>query len=174
MSKKIVAIPGSVRKPSSVHLLIDAIAKCYPTALDWIIFEDIGNLPHFNTDFNTEQVPPVVTAMREQLRSADAIIICTPEYGHGIPGSLKNAIDWNITSSGFSQKPVIAITAATDGESAHRSLLETLRVLEATYTDELQCRIPFIKTKISPEADITDPDTLAAIRKIMDRLLEVI
>ncbi len=68
---------------------------------------------------------------REQLDDAEGIIICTPEYAHGVPGALKNAIDWTISSSNFPHKPTLLITASTDGKYGHAALLETLTAIEA-------------------------------------------
>ena len=62
---------------------------------------------------------------------ADGVIICTPEYAHGVPGSLKNAIDWTVGTGEFSGKPTMLITASTDGKNGHKALLETLKVIEA-------------------------------------------
>ena len=76
----------------------------------------------------------------------------------GVPGSLKNALDWTVASMEFSQKPVLLITASSSGEKAHASLLETLKVIEAIIPEECQLLISYAKTKIKND-EITDDIT---------------
>jgi NAD(P)H-dependent FMN reductase len=101
------------------------------------------------------------------LNSADGVIICTPEYAHGVPGSLKNAIDWTVGTSEFSQKPTMLITASTDGKSGHQSLLETLHVIEAKNIHHLQLLISFASTKVNDHNNITDMTTLNEVKKLL-------
>src|SRR5665647_1477007 len=126
---KIVAISGSTRKASSNLNLIKAIARLTSDAFTINIFEGISDLPHFNPDLDNENVPPQVSGFRRLLREADGILICTPEYAIGVPGTLKNAIDWTVSSMDFSKKPVALITASLSGEKAHKSLLGTLLII---------------------------------------------
>ena len=85
--KKVLAISGSIRQNSSNHNLIKAIAELFIDELDITIFENIANLPHFNPDDNNENVSLEVLDFRKQLNDADGVIICTPEYAHGVPGT---------------------------------------------------------------------------------------
>jgi hypothetical protein len=75
--------------------------------------------------------------------------------------------DWTVSSSEFSKKPVIAITASSMGEIAHQSLLGTLRIIEAELPDELQVHIPFAKTKISSGNKITDEKILQRVKQMI-------
>src|SRR5690348_15469510 len=126
---KIIAISGSTRQDSTNHRLIRAIADLSKETLDIQLFDGIGNLPHFNPDHIDGNTPQTVIDFKQLLQEADGVMICTPEYAHGVPGSLKNAVDWTVATNEFSQKPVLLITASTDGRSGHSSLLETLKVL---------------------------------------------
>ena len=172
--KTVLAVCGSIRNNSSNHRLIKAIADLYTEELHIELFGSVALLPHFNPDEATEQTPEVVLNFREQLCNAAGIIICTPEYAHGVPGVLKNAIDWTVGSGEFSGKPVLLITASTDGRFAHESLCETLRVLEAKEIDQLNLLIPFVQTKISPESKITDESTLTAIKMLMQKFIRIV
>jgi chromate reductase len=87
------------------------------------------------------------------LKAADGILICTPEYAMGVPGSLKNAIDWTVSSMEFHQKPTALITASSVGQKGHQALLETLMVIEAQMVEESKLVIPFIRTKVNDEGD---------------------
>jgi chromate reductase, NAD(P)H dehydrogenase (quinone) len=165
--KTVLAISGSTRRQSSNHLLLRAISAMMKNQLDIVLFDGIAGLPHFDPDIAEEQIPVPVRAFKQQLRDAAGIIICTPEYAHGVPGALKNAIDWTVSSGEFGGKPTVLITASTDGRYGHGALLETLRVIEAMDVDRLQLLIPFIRTKVS-EAGITDEKTLAEVQGVME------
>jgi chromate reductase, NAD(P)H dehydrogenase (quinone) len=167
--RKILAISGSTRHNSTNHNLIKAIAELTQGNFTMILYEGLSELPHFNPDNNGENVAKEVEHFRQLLNEADGVIICTPEYAHGVPGTLKNAIDWTVSTSEFSHKPTMLITASTDGQYSHKALLEILRVIEAENIDELQLLIPFARTKINGENKITDEKTLADIKQLIEK-----
>jgi len=168
--KKVIAICGSTKANSSNLKLIYAIAKMAQGKFDISVFRDIASVPHFNPDLDNDAPPAAVVEFRNMLRASDGILICTPEYAMGVPGSLKNAIDWTVSSMEFSQKPTALITASSLGQKGHASLIETLKIIEAKTTDETQLLIPYINAKINADCDITDENTTAAIISLIDRL----
>jgi NAD(P)H-dependent FMN reductase len=172
--KKILAISGITRQRSTNLNLIKAISELSADQLNINIFQGLSDIPHFNPDLDTDNPPKQVIDFRKQLKEADGILICTPEYAMGVPGTLKNAIDWTVSSCEFSHKPVALITASSVGEKAHRSLLETLRIIESEIPDDSQLLISFVKTKISSDGKITYEETLAQIRKLIASLITTI
>ncbi|MFT3827968.1 MAG: NADPH-dependent FMN reductase [Chitinophagaceae bacterium] len=172
-SKKVLAICGSTRKASSNLYLIQAIATLAKDRMEITLFEGLMNIPPFNPDDDNDQPPAVITSFRQQLRNADGILICTPEYAMGLPGTLKNAIDWTVSSCEFSNKPVAAITASSQGNLAHASLLATLKVIEAHITDDTQLLISFIKTKVNSNGEITNEETLRSVQKLVEAFGEL-
>ena len=88
----------------------------------------------------------------------------------GIPGSLKNAIDWTVFSCEFSHKPVALITASTSGSKGHKALFDVLNVIEAIPAKEEQLLIPFAKTKIDESNKIKDPATFEQLRDLAHQL----
>ncbi|MEO7988514.1 MAG: NADPH-dependent FMN reductase [Chryseolinea sp.] len=168
--KKILAISGSTRKKSSNLNLINAIEELSSSVFSITIFEGLTDIPHFNPDLDNENPPHEVVRFRRLLKEADGILICTPEYAMGVPGTLKNAIDWIVSSCEFSHKPLALITASSMGEKGHASLLDTLRIIEAGITEDTQLVIPFVKTKVSSEGKITDEGTLSSVLKLIDAL----
>lgn len=171
--KRILAISGSTRGKSSNAYLIQWIINNY-TQFDFTIYKGLATLPHFNVDIDTPQAPTAVIELRQALNSADGVLICTPEYAMGIPGSLKNLLDWTVSSSDFSQKPVAVITASTLGEKAHESLLGTLRVIEAKIEDTAALVISQVKAKINENAEIIDQNTKVAVQKVMETFIKMI
>jgi len=153
--------------------LIHAIAELFSDELDIMIFQGIADVPHFNPDLDTDNPPEAISDLRRQIHDADGIIICTPEYAMGVPGTLKNAIDWTVSSMEFSHKPVALITASSSGQKGHQSLLETLRLIEADIPDSSQLLISFVKTKVR-DGRIIDLGTLGHVKKVISSLRESI
>jgi len=171
--KKILAISGSTRQKSTNLNLLNAIATLFSNQIALTIFEGIATLPHFNPDDTDKEIAEVMH-FRQQLRNADGVIICTPEYAHGVPGSLKNAIDWTVSTNEFSHKPTALITASTDGRAGHAALLEILKTIEAENIDQLQLLIQFARTKVDANNVISDEVTLAAIKGLIATLINSI
>ncbi len=166
--KKIVAISGSTKSASTNMSLIKAIKELTTDIFDLTIFDQIAALPHFNPDLDYTDTPPAeVAALRQLLKSADGILICTPEYAMGVPGSLKNAIDWTVSSCEFSHKPTALITASSVGLKGHASLMETLKIIEANITEETQLVISYAKTKIGNDHSIKDEHTFTLVKNLL-------
>lgn len=171
---KILAVCGSTRKTSSNLSLIKAITDLTSEVFHITIFEKLSELPHFNPDLDNEKGLEEVANFRRQLREADGVLICTPEYAVGVPGTLKNAIDWTVSTMEFSKKPVALITASLSGEKAHESLLGTLLILEAQITSESNFVISFVQTKVDRSGTITDQETLQKVKNLVQSLTQVI
>ncbi|HYF68403.1 MAG TPA: NAD(P)H-dependent oxidoreductase [Ohtaekwangia sp.] len=87
---KILAIPGSLRANSSSNKVLQVIADMMPPGINFTIYKERGSLPHFD---DAEDAPETVLRFRKAIKESDAVLICTPEYAFGVPGSLKNALD---------------------------------------------------------------------------------
>lgn len=156
--------------------LIHAIEELAHEMFNISIFTGLAEIPHFNPDIDNEAPPAAVTQFRQKLKEADGVLICTPEYAMGVPGTLKNAIDWTVSSCEFSHKPVALITASSLGENGHDSLMKTLRIIESKITDQTQLVISYVKTKVGRDNKITDPATLDQVKKLIvsfDQLIEL-
>ncbi len=170
----VVAICGSTRNESSNLYLLRAIIALAVDQFNLSIFRDLAGIPHFNPDLDNDQPPAAVAAFRKKLAEADAVMICTPEYAMGVPGSLKNAVDWTVSSMDLSAKPTALITASSSGQKGHAALLETLNVLECRMHTTTQLLIPFIKTKVNREAQITDEQTLVLVKQLIHSLYDLV
>ncbi len=166
--KKVLAISGSTRTNSTNSYYIKAVRELSADHFSVELFDGLMDIPAFNPDDDNDNPPQAVTNFRDQLRNADGILICTPEYAIGVPGSLKNAIDWTISSMEFSHKPVTLITASLSGLKGHAALLETLLVIESKMNEATGLVISFAKTKITADGTITDDITLTAIKKLVE------
>lgn len=132
---RILAISGSLRSGSSNTTLLQAAAALAPQGVEMDFYGGWANLPAFNPDLDTvlddPRLPAAVREWREQVAVADALLISTPEYAHGVPGALKNALDWLVGGSELPGKPVALLNASVAAEYAQRSLAETLRTMSA-------------------------------------------
>lgn len=140
-----------------------------PAEVTFRIYEGVGALPHFNDPENT---PQPVLDFREQIRQADAVIICTPEYAFGVPGSLKNALDWTVGSGEFINKPVALITASSQGEKGHAALLLILTAISARIIEKSSLIISFIRAKLDEKGEFKDPQTRTNLQLAIDTLIQ--
>lgn len=163
--KQVLAICGSTRAASANLHLIHAIAGIAEHHFSVHVFDGLADLPHFNPDI--QEVPYAVCRFKKQVREADGVLICTPEYAMGVPGTLKNALDWTVSGMEFSGRPVALVTASSLGHKAHASLVDTLNVIEAKMARETQLLISFVRAKISADGQITDQATFAQCRELV-------
>lgn len=133
---RILGISGSLRAVSSNRALLEAAQAVAPEGVQLEIYEGLAELPQFNPDLDDEGVSPRVQEWREELRRSDAVIFSTPEYAHGVPGALKNALDWVVGSGELIDKPVALFNASARGTYAQASLTETLTVMSARFIAE--------------------------------------
>jgi len=128
----IVAICGSLREHSSNLALLRSARKFAPDGMTITLYDGLGKLPHFDPDDDEEGAipPPAVAELRSLLAAADGILISSPEYAHGVPGSLKNALDWLVSDGALVDKPIALISASpVGGQYAQASLVETLTTM---------------------------------------------
>lgn len=171
MKKKILAICGSTRTQSANLFIINYVAKLLSTETQFEIYKELYLLPHFNPDLDKERVPEIVEELREKIRKADGVLICTPEYVFSLPGALKNVIEWCVSTTIFSEKPVALITASASGAIAHESLQLVMKTIYADLRKETQLLIQGAKGKISSEGEITDVITSEQLKKLADNFL---
>jgi chromate reductase len=170
--KNIVAISGSLRAGSSNHTILRFLEKLAPLDFEYTVYDGLAQLPHFDPGLDNDDPPAPVTALRKLLRGAGGIIICTPEYAYGVPGSLKNALDWTVASGSLVDKPLMLITASTGGENAHAALLLILGALSANVLKGATLLIPFIRSKMDGEGNITDEETKGRLYTAFNNLIK--
>jgi NAD(P)H-dependent FMN reductase len=132
---RILAISGSLRSGSSNTALLRAASSIAPSHMELRLCERIDRLPFFDPDLDDDggEVPSEVEQFRAELRATDGVLISSPEYAHGVPGVLKNALDWLVgsTQGEIVEKPVALINASPRATHAQASLVETLRTMSA-------------------------------------------
>ena len=155
---RILAISGSLRAASSNTALLRAAGRLAPQHVTVALYGGLAELPTFNPDRDAAP-DPAVTALRAQLQAADGVLISTPEYAHGVPGSLKNLLDWVVGSGELVDKPV-ALLHASRSPWALASIRETLSVMSARLV-EGSLTVELGSNRIDEAAVLAEP-TLAA------------
>jgi chromate reductase, NAD(P)H dehydrogenase (quinone) len=164
---KILAISGSLRTGSSNTAVLQAIAALAPTELQVVLYSGLAELPYFNPDLDTETPPRTIQEFRSQLQASDAVLISTPEYAHGVPGTLKNALDWLVRSGELYGKPVALINMSPRSTHAQASLAETLTTMTARLIPEACVTVALPSKDLDAAGIRSDPD----ISRVLSRLV---
>lgn len=172
--KKILAINGSASDNSSNQKLIEIFADMTKDYFSLKVFDDLKSLPHFNPELSTNNTPEAILKFRHDIEMADGILICTPEYVFSIPSGLKNAIEWCVSTTVFSEKPTAIITASASGEKGHEELQLIMKTLMAKFTPETTLLIQGIKGKIDAQGllDISTKKDLEHFTDAFKKLIE--
>jgi len=170
----IIAISGSLKSTSSNTNILRSVADLATQDIVFKIFDGLNTLPHFNPEI--KEISPSVVSWRQQLKEADSVIFSTPEYAFGVPGVLKNALDWLVSSGELNEKPVAAISASplhSGGDKALASLLLTLTALGATMNAGSCLSIGNIKNKMNEAGILSDTETINALKQLLNSLIEM-
>ncbi len=168
-----LAISGSLRATSSNTILLQAAAALAPPYVQVARYEGLDDLPHFNPDMDGDSPHPTIIDFRQRLREADAVLICSPEYAHGVPGVLKNALDWIVSSGEFTDKPT-ALIMASRATFARASLVETLTVMMAKLSDETSPVLKMMTNKIDVAGVLADEALANSLKNCMTALCQEI
>jgi len=171
-SIRILGISGSLRARSSNTELLRAASLLAPPSVGIALLSTLAALPYFNPDLDAEGAipPPRVEEFRERILRADALLICSPEYAHGVPGVLKNALDWLVSVPDVLYKPVGVLNAAPRASHAQASLVETLRTMSLTVVPAASIAVPVSGRALSAEAITQDPALADTVRGALSSL----
>ena len=161
-----LAIPGSVRHTSYNVALLNAMSKLSSNGTNITVFDSLKDIPVFDPTTPGEVIPGVVADLQARIRQADGVIISTPEYAHGVPGALKNALDWLVSSDALVLKPVVATSVSTSGLGgvrAHAPLVLILSAMNANVVVEGSLNIPYAQKKFNEKYQLIDELTQQAI-----------
>lgn len=142
-----------------------------PAGINYVVYDGIRDIPAFDPGIDNDTPPVSVSDLREQLSQANGIIICTPEYAYGVPGALKNALDWTVSSGSFSGRPTALITASTSGENAHEAMIKILGAIDAKLTPETTFLIQFVRSKMDSDGNVTDPYTAHKLKILIETFI---
>ncbi len=175
-SLTILAIPGSLRKASYNRLALRAAQQLVPAEAKIEIF-DLHHIPLYNQD-EQESPPAGVTEFKRRIEAADAILFATPEYNYGIPGVLKNAIDWGSRPYGknsWNDKPAAVIGASPGllGTARAQMLLrQLLSFLNMHTVSQPEVMIAQAHEKFDANGNLTDEMAKKLLQQLLKNLVE--
>lgn len=163
------ALCGSLRRDSYNAALLRAIRMLAPVGWEIDIFERMGELPLFNPDIEMD-APPVVRDFHARVDACDVLIIASPEYAHGVTGTIKNALDWLVGFEPFAGKPVAVLNASPRATHADEALKETLRTMAAQVLDEASITLPILGSGLDDAGIATSQPLVSQIRGMLENL----
>jgi NAD(P)H-dependent FMN reductase len=171
---RLLGISGSLRARSSNAELLRALALVARPGSELVMYRDLAHLPHFNPDLDAEGmvVSPAVQELRRAVGEADGLVISSPEYAHGVPGSLKNALDWLVSGPEMIHKPVSLLNPSPRSIHAHASLAETLRTMSAVLVDGACIAVPVSGRGLDAEQLVADGDLGSRLRAVVRAMEE--
>ncbi len=165
---RLLAISGSLRARSSNSSLLRLAIDVAPAGVEIVTYDGLATLPHFNPDDDVDTPPAPVLELRRLVGKADGLLFCSPEYAHGVPGSLKNALDWLVASVELPHKPVALLNASPWATHAQASLVETLTVMSTHIVHEACATIPVARGDVKADGTIESTEIRSALRAALD------
>ena len=163
---KILGISGSLRATSSNAAILRAARRLAPAGVEISVYEGMGGLPLFSPDLDVDPHPPEVQALRDAIRGVDGLFVCSPEYAHGMPGALKNLLDWLVSAEEALGKSAILLSASPSGAAhAHAQLAEVLRTMGFRLVDA--GAHVFTRAALDATGETADPEVLAAVERAL-------
>jgi NAD(P)H-dependent FMN reductase len=173
---RLLLVSGSLRGLSTNTALLRTAQAVAPIRMVTVLYDELGDLPHFNPDDDVESVDridPAVARLRAAIHAADGVLFCTPEYACALPGSFKNLLDWTIGDNhvrSMYRKPVAWIVASLRGaENAYQSLRTVLGYANAEIVESACVQIPVTSSMIGDDGLIDD----ASVRDMLVEALSV-
>lgn len=167
---RILAISGSLRAGGSNNAVLDAARLLAPAGVEVLRYAGLRTLPAFDPDLDTpsgDQLPAEAAELRREVGRAQAILISSPEYAHGIPGALKNALDWLVGSIEFPGKPVALLNTSPWSMHAPAQLAEVLTTMNARLVPGASATVPLLGRPLDGAAIIADRSLAPVIRNAL-------
>lgn len=166
--KNILVIVGSASAGSSSEKLAQYFAAQTAAVFSVSLYNELKALPHFDPGRSVTDPPEAVMSLRKKIEQAHGVLICTPEYVFSIPSGLKNAIEWCVATTVFSDKPAGLITASASGVKGHEELKLIMQTVGASFTEATTLLIRGVKGKIDAQGQITDAPATQALMQFIE------
>jgi chromate reductase len=171
----LLGLAGSIRKASTNTMILRSLAERLGAKASMTVFS-LNDVPIYNGDLEGEHLPGAVRALKTAIAEADGLILCSPEYNHGMPGVLKNALDWAsrpVFASPLKHKPVLLMTSSpgsVGGARAHAQMQETMASTLSRVVLRPQVVIAGVTQKIV-DGKLADAATIDFCLQAIDDLL---
>ena len=171
---EILAISGSLRAASTNSALVSALARNAPPGCRVTVHDRLGRLPIFNPDDEGDRTPQEASALIDAVTQADGVIISCPEYAHGVPGGLKNALDWLVSRNAAVAKPAMLVHASPRSLFARAALAEIMRTMSFALCEDV-LEIALLGRK-PPEVEgiLAEPENQLVMRNTLSAFADFI
>jgi NAD(P)H-dependent FMN reductase len=169
----ILLISGSLRARSTNAAALATAHAIAKDGIETVLYDGLGRLPHFNPDDDPDggPVPEVVAELRAQIRAADAILFCTPEYAGSLPGSFKNLLDWTVGGGETYGMPVAWVNVSPRGAAGAHETLRTVLGYTGSDIVESACEhIPISHDAVGSDGLVEDRETRERIAEVLGAL----
>jgi chromate reductase len=169
---RIVLVGGSLRASSTNMAVLRSAEALAPDGAKCVLYNGLGELPHFNVELDVAPLPEAVARLREQLDRADAVLFSFPEYAGSLPGSFKNLLDWTV-GGGMYQMPVGYVNTSPPGSAlgAQQAFRAVLGFINAEIIEAACLQIPVRHDAVDAHGQITDPELQARIRSVLTTIV---
>ena len=174
MAIRVAGICGSLRAASLNKGLLLAAVELAPAGMEISIYTRLGDIPPYNDDVFANGDPEPVADMKKFIGAADALLIVTPEYNYGVPGVLKNAVDWASRPAGktpLNRKPA-ALMGCSPGLGgtirAQHALRQTFVFTETHVMSQPEIKIPSAAPLFDASARLIDENTRQHIKRFLE------
>lgn len=167
---RILGIAGSLRAESTNRAVIEAAVGSAPPEMEVSLYLGLADLPPFDPDRDGVDAPAVVAELRTLVGAADGLLLCVPEYAHGIPGVFKNALDWLVGSLEFPGKVVAVVNTSPRAVHANAQLHEVLATMNAVISPRASGVLALPNRSIDRDGILADPDLVAQLQGILAAL----
>ena len=174
----VCGIAGSLRGASYNRALLRVAQELAPPDMEIRIFERLGEPPPFNADLEQDDDPEPVRALKHAIAGANALLIATPEYNHGVPGVLKNALDWAsrpTRASALTGKPTAIFGASPGATGTARAQSQLRQAFVFTATPVLlepEILVYRAREKFDQDGLLTDQKTRELVARLLTALVE--
>jgi len=159
----VLGLCGSLRAASINHAVLQAAVSVAPPGMRVELYPSLAGLPLFNPDLDATALTPVAQ-LRERIVAADAVLIASPEYAHGVSGVIKNALDWLVGDDTWVNKPVAVINTAPRSQHAHAALCDTLRTMSARLIASACVSLPILGSGLDARGIASHAQHAATLR----------
>ena len=170
---QLLALSGSLRAVSINSALLRAAARLAPVGIAVAWCPGLGALPLFNPDLESDP-PAAVQQFRTRVAQADALLIASPEYAHGMTGTIKNALDWLVSFEPFAYKPVAVLNASPRAQHADAALREVLTTMAAVIVEPASITLPLMGARLDEAGMVDTPAVATALRAALQALADAV
>jgi chromate reductase, NAD(P)H dehydrogenase (quinone) len=173
---RVLGISGSLRHDSYNTKLLRAAGELLPDDVDFVVYDELEDVPPYNEDRDTDDAPLAVARLREAIADADAVLFATPEYNGSVPGQLKNAVDWASRphrGAALWGKPAVVVGATTGMFGAVWAQADLRKILKTAGARVVDSEVAVGKadTRFAEDGTLLDDDIREQLAETVELLV---